>query len=207
GIENKLSDFLNVFPNLREIFIYPIMGKKIIRELDQHYDIAHYVSPHTLAWDKPKIPTLISVHYLISRQALMLGQYLPCQYKLFFNFLSYQIFLHYETRGLQNATCITVSRQAYKEYLTKRMKLPPEKIRIVKYGIEHNFFMPAKNYKAKENIALFVGRGSLPKGFNTLAKSAAQIKGKIIAVASQIPENLQQQIKRLDNFHVVTGVS
>lgn len=207
GIDNPLPPFLNVFPNLREIFIYPAMGKKAIRKIDRQFDLVQCVSPHTLVASKPNIPSVISVHYLISRQAVMLGKYLPHRYKVFFNFFSYHLFRYYEARGFQNADCITVSRQAYKDYLIQRMKLPAEKIRIVKYGIDHEFFRPVTGRATDERIALFVGRGSLPKGFDTLVTAAAKIKGKVLAVASQIPKSLQRKIARLDNFEVRSGLS
>lgn len=207
GIDNPLPAFLNVFPNLREIFIYPAMGKQAIRKLDHHFDLVQCVSPHTLVASKPNIPSVISVHYLISRQAVMLGQYLPMRFKIFFNFFSYQLFRYYEARGFQNADCITVSRQAYKDYLIQRMKLPAEKIRIVKYGIDHEFFRPGPKRPHHERTALFVGRGSLPKGFDVLVEAASKIKGKVLAVASQIPTSLQQKIARLPNFEVRTGLS
>ncbi|MDZ7264731.1 MAG: glycosyltransferase family 4 protein, partial [candidate division KSB1 bacterium] len=207
GIDNPLPAFLNVFPNLREIFIYPVMGKKAVQKLDQQFDLVQCVSPHTLVASKPNIPAVISVHYLISRQAVMLGKYLPKQYKVFFNFFSYHLFRHFEARGFQHADCITVSRQAYKDYLIQRMKVPAEKIRIVKYGIDHEFFRPATTRANDKRMALFVGRGSLPKGFDTLVKAASKIKGQVLAVASQIPKSLQQQISRLPNFEVRTGLS
>ncbi len=207
GIQTSMPNSIITYPNFREIFIYPALGKKVLPEIEQNYDILQLMSPHTLAWSEPKIPTVVSIHYLISRQALMLGKYLPLKYKIFFNFFSYSLFLHYERRGLQNADCITVSRQAYKEYLMERMKIPAEKIEIVKYGIDNEFFKPAEKFKEKEKIAIYVGRGSLPKGFDTLVHAAKHIKGKVIAVASQIPNDLQEIIDGLDNFQVTTGIS
>ncbi|MFZ5516450.1 MAG: glycosyltransferase family 4 protein [Candidatus Zhuqueibacterota bacterium] len=207
GIKNSIPDALKVFPNFREIFIYPGLGKRMFQNLEPKYKLVHLVSPHTLAWHKPAVPALTSVHYLISRQALMLGKYLPAKYKVFFNVFSYSLFLHYEKKGLQRADCITVSRQAYKEYLIQRMNIPAERIEIVKYGIDDAFFKPAEKFQEKENVAIYVGRGSLPKGFDTLVQAAPHINGKVIAVASQIPKHLLEAIARLKNFQVTTGIS
>jgi len=207
GIQTKVPDFIKVFPNVREIFIYPNCGRRALPAIEKKYDLLQLASPHTLAFYKPGIPSVISIHYLISRQALMLGQYLPKKYKLFFNKASFHLFRHYERKGLQHADCITVSRQAYKAYLIKYMGLPAEKIKIVKYGIDHEFFHPAENRNRKENMVLYVGRGSLPKGFDTLVQAAGHIKAQIVAVASQIPKPIQAQIKQLKNFTLLSGLS
>jgi glycosyltransferase involved in cell wall biosynthesis len=87
------------------------------------------------------------------------------------------------------------------------MKIPEDKIVVLKYGIDHTLFKPGENHKEKEKIALFVGRGSLPKGFDTLISAAKKIKGKIVAVASQIPRDLQKMIDDIDNITIVTSVS
>jgi len=137
----------------------------------------------------------------------MLGRYLPYKYRVFFNSFSYYLFSRSEAKGLRKADCITVSRQDYKEYLISRLKIPSEKIKIIKFGVDHETFKPAEKFSEKKDIILFVGRGSLPKGFDTLIGAAKQIKGKIIAVASQIPKNLQIMIEKLDNFQVIPRLS
>jgi glycosyltransferase involved in cell wall biosynthesis len=207
GIQVNIPDFLKVFPNLREIFVYPIYGKKALPQLEKKYDLFQLASPHTLAFYKPNIPSVISVHYLISRQALMLGKYLPVKYKVFFNSLSFNLFRYFEQRGMENATYITVSRQAYKDYLIRNMQIPAEKIKIVKYGIDHHFFCPPKQARPNERMVLYVGRGSLPKGFDTLVQAAKQINARVVAVASQIPVEIQREIASLRNFTVYSGIS
>jgi len=207
GITTRLPESITTIPNFREIFIYPPLAKKVFKTIEREYDVLHAMSPHTLAGGKPDLPTVVSIHYLISRQTSMFSKYLPPKYKLYFNFLSYGLFRYHEKRGLMNADCITVSRKAFKEYLIEKMGIPAEKIFIIKYGIDYQFFKPPEKLRAKEKIALFVGRGSLPKGFDTLIQAAPQIKGKIIAVASQIPKEIQKNIDKLTNVRVVSGVS
>lgn len=206
-IKMIIPDNIKVFPNLREMFIYPFLGKKILSKLKDKYDLIHLSSPHSLTRHKPQMPILVTIHYLSSRQGLMLGRYLPNKYKVFFNFLSYYLFVRSEAKGLRKADCITVSRQDYKEYLISRMKIPAEKIKVIKFGVDHEAFQPTEKLRDKENMVLFVGRGSLPKGFDTLVGAAKQIKGKIIAVASQIPKSLQRKIEKLDNFKVIPRLS
>jgi glycosyltransferase involved in cell wall biosynthesis len=206
-IETSIPDFLKEFPNVREIFIYPTLGERLLKKANNDYDLVQLVSPHTLIKGKSSKPTIISVHYLISRQALMFSQLLPWKYRTLFNFFSHRFFLHFERQGFQKADCITVSRKAYKDYLMEWMNIPEEKIRIVKYGIDERTFRPPDKKTVKERIALFVGRGSLPKGFDTLVEAASQIDGKVIAVATQIPEFIQKKISKLKNFQVLSGIS
>jgi len=205
-VESFIPDSIKKYPNFREVFIYPYLGNKLLSKIENNYDLIHLVSPHTLALHRSKKPVVITVQYLISRQVLMLGKYLPSKYRLFFNPLSYNIFLKSEIMGMKKADLITVQRVDYKKYLMEKMNIPEEKIKIVKYGIDHNKFSPSNNGKYDENIVLYVGRGSLPKGFDTLVKAARNIKGKIIAVASQIPSFLQQEINELDNFEVIPRI-
>lgn len=207
GIETSLPKFMIMYPNFREIFIYPKLAKTIFREMEKNYDVFHAMSPHTLSGGRPNMPTMISIHYLVSRQAMMLGRYLPLKYRIYFNSASYHLFRKHERRGLNNADCITVSRQAYKDYLVEKMNIPAEKIEIVKYGIDYQFFRPSESVTEKEPTAIYVGRGSLPKGFDTLVEAAPSMKGKIVAVAAQIPEFLQKKINELDNIEVVSGIS
>ena len=59
---------------------------------------------------------------------------------------------------------------------------------IIKYGLDEKKFFPQNNWAKKEKLVLFLGRGTLGKGFDTLVDAAHLIKGNIIAVASRIPE-------------------
>jgi glycosyltransferase involved in cell wall biosynthesis len=207
SFKSEVPDFIKVFPNVREVFVFPLLGKKAILNLGNSYDLVHLVTPYTLERVKPKVPAVVSVHYLISRQTIMFCRLLPKIYKIFFNRFSFKLFLSYEARGFRNADCITVPREAYKNYLIKHMGVEENKIKIIKYGIDHHFFRPSESKKEKERIALFVGRGSLPKGFDTLIAAASKINGKVIAVASSIPRYLQKRILTLKNFQVISGIS
>ncbi|MBN1155411.1 glycosyltransferase family 4 protein [candidate division KSB1 bacterium] len=205
-IASRIPDTMKKYPNFREVFIYPYLGKKLLSRIENEYDLIHVVSPHTLALHNKKKPIVTTVQYLISRQVLMLGKHLPDRYKLFFNSLSYHLFLKSEIMGMKKADLITVQRKDYKKYLMEQMNIPEEKIRIIKYGIDHLQFQPSSNGTYDEDIVLFVGRGSLPKGFDTLVKAAKHIKSKIIAVASQIPSELRDKIAALDNFEVIPKI-
>lgn len=205
-IATMIPDAMKMYPNLREVFIYPYLGNKLLAEIEDDYDLFQLVSPHTLALHKKRKPTIITVQYLISRQVLQLEKYLPAKYRLFFNPLSFAVFLKSEIMGMRKADLITVQREDYKNYLIEKMGIAPEKIKIIKLGIDHDKFRPAIKRNDQENIILYVGRGSLPKGFDTLVKAAKTIHGKIVAVASQIPRYIQHELSKLDNFEVIPKI-
>ena len=207
GIHTSLPQKLITFPNFREIFVYPRLIKQLFSKLDSEYDVLQLMSPHTLSNGRPNIPTVTSIHYLLSRQALLLGKYLPLRYKPAFNRLTQGIFSHYEKKGLLNSDYITVSRKAYRNYLIEEMGIPAEKIKIIKYGIDSEVFRPSEVTARSQRVAIYVGRGSLPKGFDTLIAAAPFIKGKIIAIASRIPPTIQKRISLLENVEVVSGIS
>lgn len=207
GIETRIPNFIKLVPNVREFLVYPYLGKKNIPVIQEKHDLIHFASPLTAAWQKSKIPGVMSTHYLFSRQADQLSRYLPVQYKLFFNSISYNAFKWFEQKGFQNADMITVCRQAFKDYLKDAMKIPEEKIEVIQYGVDNVKFKPASVASSKEPVALYVGRGSLPKGFDTLVEAAKNIKGRVVAVASRIPKNLAQQAAALQNFEIKTGLS
>jgi glycosyltransferase involved in cell wall biosynthesis len=207
GIKTRLPDSIKYFPNLRELVIYPYYGRKAIQQISEKHSLIHFGSPFTSAWGKAKIPTVMSTHYLVSRQADFYGKYLPAKYRIFFNSASYQLFKYFEKMGFQNADIITVCRESFKDYLVERMNIQPERIEVIQYGVDYQRFKPNPEFQIKEPTVLFVGRGSLGKGFDTLVRAAKLIKGKVVAVASQIPPEIGAQIRQLKNFEVKSGLS
>ena len=206
GMSSRIPDAVKMLPNVRELFVFPYLGRKHLPAIEKEYDIVHFSSPMTAACYKKTKPTVVSIHYLISRQTEYLSKYLPVWYKLFFNWLSISIFRFVEKRGMLNADRIIVPREAFKEYLIARMSIPEERIRVSKYGIDSEMFTKASADKKKDNVALFVGRGSLAKGFDTLAEAAKKIDGTVVAIAKNIPANLKRKIARLANVKVYANL-
>lgn len=207
GIPTKIPDFIKLIPNIRELLVYPYIGWRYTPDIEKNHDIIHYASPLTAAWRRAAIPSIMSTHYIFSRQSDILGQMLPAKYKLFFNPVTFHSFKHFEKKGFQNADMITVCRLAFKEHLINKMDIPEERIVIVQYGIDNAKFKPNPKVKSKEPMALYVGRGSLPKGFDTFIEAAKSVKGKMVAIASQVPPYLAEIAKSLENVEIKTGIS
>ena len=206
-IASYIPNAIKKIPNVRELFIYPYLRKKIIHDIDHNVDIIHYNSPMTAAWIEKCKPSVTSVHYLISRQSEFLSKYLPLKYKFIFNRISIDFLKSTERKGFFKTDFILVPREAYKEYLISAMSIPSERIFISKYGIDSRMFWPNPEKVEKENIALFVGRGSLAKGFDTLIEAANKINGKVVALTKQVSAQLMRKIKKLSNFEIRTNLS
>ena len=207
GFSSNIPNFIKLVPNVRELLVYPYLGMKNLSQIESGHDLIHYASPLTAAWHKGEIPCVMTTHYIISRQSYLLGKYLPKKYKLFFNPLSYNSIKFIEKQGFQRASIITACRQSLKDYLIEHMQIPEERIEIIKYGIDNTKFKPGTPGQKKENIALFVGRGSLPKGFDTFIEAAKMIKGKAVAVATQVPKDILRIADKLKNVEIKSGLS
>lgn len=208
GLDINLPNKFKTVPNIRELLLYPYVGRKNVPgKIEQNHELIHYAAPFSTAWHKTKIPGVVSTHYIISRQIEMLSRYLPVKYKLFFNPAVYAAYLAVEKKGFHNADMITVCRESYKEYIVERMGVPEKRIVVIKYGIDNQKFIPAQSVEEKERMAIYVGRGSLPKGFDTLVAAAPKIKGKVVAVASRIPEDLRAIANTIPNLEIKAGIS
>lgn len=213
GIKNKIYSYadcdslgfrekIKLVPDFRELFVYPYFGASIGPEIEQSFDLIHFASPFTTVKYRSKIRTITTVHYLISRQIEDLAKYLPWNYKLFFNPVLRNIYKSNEKKGLANTDLITVVRKSFKDYLVQKMDIPEHKIRYVPNGIDTHFFRPYQNGLSDEPMAIFVGRGTLAKGFDTVLKAAPKINGKIVAVLSRVSDDLKKMAQNLPNVEI-----
>jgi glycosyltransferase involved in cell wall biosynthesis len=206
GLKTRIPRFIRLIPNLREMLIYPYIGKQYLPKIEKEYDIIHFVAAPSIALYKPNIPTVVSVHYLQSRQNSLYKKALPLKYKVLFNPVVNTWIRELERLAYPNADRIIVCKEEFKQYLVENYNISPERIVIIKYGLNLSQFTPAWDWSKKERLVIFVGRGSMGKGFDTLVNAASQIEGNIVAVASSIPRFCQKKIEQLSNFKVVTGI-
>ena len=207
GIDTRIPDAIKLFPNIRELAVFPYIGKRVISKLDKKYDIIHLSSPTTSAFCKAQVPMVVSGHCLFSRQTMLFQKYLPFRYKSLFNPISYSCFRYLEAKGLRNADAIIVPKEAFKDFLVHHLNIPASKIGVIKYGVDEELFKPSCDIQAKENVALFVGRGTIAKGFDILLKAADSIRGKIIAVSSRLSKGYRQIVGSKKNFIVKSSLS
>ena len=178
GIKTVVPDVLKLSPNIRELLVFPYTGRKIIRKLEREYTIIHVSSTTTTAWCRPRIPTVVTCHCLFSRQT-HLCQQLPYLYKIVFNTVSSSFFEYVEKKSFANCDQIIAPKTAVHDFLIDTLQVPEEKVSLIHQGVDVEFFTPGDK---SEDYVLFVGRGSIVKGFDTLLKASSNINAKIVAV-------------------------
>jgi len=206
GLKTRIPKRIKLFPNLREMMIYPYLGKRYLPEIEKRFDIIHFTAASSLAWYQPKAATVLSVHYLQSRQNALYRDVLSFKYRLIFNPLVNGWIRALEQRAYPAADRIIVCKEEFKQFLVEHFQVDPNRVVIIKYGLDPSLFTPEWDWSKKERMAIFVGRGSVGKGFDTLVAAAEKIQGNIVAVASRIPDFLQKKIARLKNFKVISGI-
>ena len=207
GIPANIPNIVKATPNVRELIVYPYLGRKIISQIDGDYDIIHFASPLTTAHYRARSKTVISGHYIVSRQSRLLGQHLSYPYKLLFNSFIIRLFEQLEKAAYPKGDVIIVPREDYKTYLQEKYHIPSKRFSIIKWGVDTTIFKPTVERKKKENIALFVGRGTPAKGFDTFLKAAKNINGKLLAVASPIMKRERELLKGLKNVEIIYGLN
>jgi len=206
GLKTRIPKFIKLFPNIREMMIYPYLGRRYLPQIEQQFDIIHFTAAASYAWYQPKVPTVVSVHYLQSRQNSLYKNVLPIKYKLIFNPIVNAWIRKIERMTYPNADRIIVCKDEFKQYLIENYQVDAEKFVILKYGLDPSQFTPEWDWSKKDRSVIFVGRGSIGKGFDTLVDAAPHINGNILAVASRIPKFLQKKIAQIKNFKVVSGI-
>lgn len=204
GINTNIPDKIKLFPNIREIFILPFLGAKFVPSLEKKYDLIHFSSTTTAAFYKSYIPTVLTTHCIFSRQIIIFEKVLPSQYKIFFNRMSYNLFKKLERRSFNNIDHIIVPKISINRFLIDELKIPSDKISIISQGIDIDFFKPASFHLKKDNIVLFVGRGTIAKGFDTLINATDLINANIVAVAPHISRSYKKMAKKKKNLTLIT---
>jgi glycosyltransferase involved in cell wall biosynthesis len=205
SIKTNIPDKIKFLPNLREIFIFPFVGDKLISNLEKEYDLIHFSSTTTMAFHKSCIPTVLTTHCIFSRQTKILKESLPLYYSLIFNKMNYNLFKELERRSFENVDHIIVPKTALKKFLIDELRIPYDKISIIAQGIDTEFFKQLDNQAGKDNSALFVGRGSIAKGFDILIQAADLIKTNIIAVVPRISRLYKRIAEKKRNLTLITS--
>ncbi len=205
SIKTNIPDKIKFLPNLREIFIFPFIGNKLISNLEKEFDLIHFSSTTTTAFHNSCIPTVLTTHCIFSLQTKILKESLPLYYNLIFNKMSYNLFKELERRSFENVDHIIVPKTALKKFLIDELRIPCDKISIIAQGIDTEFFKPLDNQSGKDNSVLFVGRGSIAKGFDILIQAADLIKTNIIAVVPRISRLYKRIAEKKRNLTLITS--
>lgn len=179
GMKTVIPDVIKLSPNIRELLVFPYTGRKIIREIEKEYNIIHFSSTTTAAWCRARVPTVVTCHCLFSRQTHFCQELLPYSYKIGFNTVSYSFFTYVEKKSFANCDQIIAPKTAVRDFLIDQLQVSKEKVSVIRQGVDIQFFTPGGE---SENYVLFVGRGTITKGFDTVLKASNNINAKIVAV-------------------------
>ena len=207
GINTKIPNRIKHFPYIREGFVYPYIGFKLIPKIEPDFDVLCFSSITTPAIRKAKTKTLIYANCLFSRQTKFFQHRLPLRYRPFFNEVTYTYFKILEAKSLHNVDRIVVPKNDVKRFMVEQLKLPAEKIDVIPVGIDIELFQPPANDSEREDIALFVGRGTIAKGFDTVLAAADMINGKVVAVAQRVADYYQRLARTKKNFELIPRLS
>jgi glycosyltransferase involved in cell wall biosynthesis len=186
-IKSIIPLFFRQLPFFRDVLVLPFIGYRLIRKIENDYDILHSSSITLFSLYKPRKPYFITCHAIRSQKVEKLSKIK--KYRFLFNPLFKIILKYLEKRGLKNATEIIVIKDEMKNYLIERMQISDDKVKIIPNAVDIDKFKPdTLNTNDKKNI-LFVGRGTVPKGIDTIIEMAKNIEEKILIVTKLIGSN------------------
>lgn len=197
-IKSKIPLRFRLLPFIREIFILPFLGMSLIKKIEKKYDVIFASSTTLISLYKPKTKFIVICHLLRTQKIPNLIKI--SKYKLLFNPLIKYMLARLERTNLLNSSEIVVIRQSQKEFIIRNFGIATEKISVVPNGIDTVVFRPKK--VTKKNQIIFVGRGTIPKGLDTILNAAKYIKANILIVSQKIDNQFSKRISSLANVRV-----
>lgn len=206
GIKTAIPDKIKLFPNIRELIVFPYIGKRIIPTIERKFHIIHFSSTTTSAFYKANVATVLTINCLFSRQTMLCRKLVPYPYKMFFNIGSYSLFKYLEEKSLQNIDHIIAPKVDVKNFLVSELNISENDISVIHQGVDTKLFTPADADKNKENYVLFVGRGTVAKGFDTLIEASNLINAKIVAIAPHIMQCYRGTVKKNEKIILIEKI-
>ncbi|MBA3285935.1 MAG: glycosyltransferase family 4 protein [Nitrosopumilus sp.] len=192
-----------LLPFVRDIFFISIIGKNLLRKIDGKYDTIVCSSTTISSFYKSKTK-LVTICHIIRSQKFNVLSKIP-KYKLFFNPITFFLMSSLEQKSLNNSHQVVVIREHQKEFLVKNLKVNSNKITRIPNGVDSNLFKP--RLVEKKYHLIFVGRGTILKGLDTLLKSADKIHGKILIVTKLIEPRLLTLAQSKSNIKIIFNAS
>jgi len=195
GINSIIPCKIKEFPHLHQFTVMPLLGKSSLKKFEIDYDIIHLMSTTTSALYKPNIPSVITIHSILYQQAESRAASHPLRYRLLYNHLSRNLARRMELKSIHNADHIITLKQETKDFLLNELgNYNSKDISVIPNGVDTDLFHPTS--EKVENYVIFVGRGTIAKGFDILLDAGPQIKAKIIVVTNSISPNYFQVAER-----------
>jgi glycosyltransferase involved in cell wall biosynthesis len=181
GIDLALPRVLKYTPLLREVLAYPLAGRKAMRDAERSCDVIHINSLALAPLYRPDRPVVATLHGIQAQK--FASRFREKRYPLVYNPVTRLPFARIEKRAAGNIDHFMVVNRGMRDYLTAEFDVPPDRINVVPNGVDTKTFHPAP---VRMRRAVFVGRATRPKGFDTLLDAAPGIEAPILAVVSKI---------------------
>ena len=196
GIDTNFPDFIKYAPYVRDIMCIPYVGKKILQKYENSYDIIHLANNTTSLLYKSKKPVILSIGSVLFQQVERRSKVMDKKYRVLYNNISYALLKVIEKNSFKNVDHIIVPNPNLKKFLCEH-GIPSNKISFIPNGVDTELFKPNPNVE-KENIVLFVGRGTVAKGFDTLIQATKYFDKdiKVIAVVTRVEKELYKLAKK-----------
>lgn len=175
---------LLLLPFIRDILFIPFIGRQLFLKIENTYDVIIVSSTTMASIYKPKTKLIITTHNIRSKKVKVMKK-IP-KYKVLFNPLIEFILRTFEKKSLNNSDVIITITEEQLRFLKHNLKVNRPKIVIIPNGIDINYFKPLNI--SKKNQVIFVGRGTVPKGIDTLLLASDKIKAKLLIVTKKIDD-------------------
>ncbi len=194
---------LLTLPYIRDIIFLPLIGIQILGQLENKYDVICTSSTTIASFYKPKTKLVTTTHIIRSKKIDTMKNIK--KYKLLFNPFVALLFKWLEVKSLSNSDSVIVITKKQQNFLVNNIGIDHSKVKLIPNAIDTDFFKPLGLTKKEQLI--FVGRGTVPKGLDTLLSAAPSIKGKIIIATKKIDSKLLGIAKSLSNVEVIFDVT
>ena len=209
GLKIYIPRFVKLFPSVRELFIFPLLGRFSLKRQISEGSTIVFSSTTTPAFCNVRAKKILFAHCLFSRQLDIFNKNFGLRYKLLFNPVIRKLFFYLEKKSFDNVDKIIVTRHGLKAYLNEYFYIPLEKIEVIPQAVDSGLFNKSKlpaNANHNKKTVLFVGRCSIAKGFEILIDVAKRIDARFLIITPRVNTAVVKIIKDIKNIELKVGV-
>lgn len=192
GIPLRLPSFMKTKPLLREVIAFPLAGARGMKAAEAAgCDIVHLNSLALAPLYRSRCPVVVTLHNAQSQKfaRYMRERRLP----LFFNPLTRLPFQALERGAVGNIDRFIPVHEGIADFLVEELGVSPSRVTVIPNGVDTGLFRPLAR---KARRVIFVGRATLPKGFDTLIEAAALFKAPLLVVTNKIKQGAAERARR-----------
>lgn len=181
GIDLALPGFIKKKPLLRELFAFPIAGRKAIRLVERESDIIHLNSLALAPLLNSERPVVVTIHNIQTQKFKQ--SFKGGRYSFIYNPITRMPFQLLERKAVANIDHFIAVTGELDGFLQDEFKVPHMRISQIPNGVDTEMFHPEER---RTRRVIFVGRATLPKGFDILMQAAPLINAPILVITNKI---------------------